>query len=340
MPTIRDVAKKAGVATSTVSAVLNNKGYVHAETRSRVESVITELKYIPRRSARNLTTKTSGNIGFIVNERHFTRSEPFYTKVFLGTEFQARRSDLYVLLTSVEDDYKSYRDMPRFLLERNVDGVIVAGSVPVGLLEDLKERNIPVVLVDFGYSDFQFPMVLIDNQRGMLEATRHLLELGHQDIGFVGGNSRHLSCKERLEGVKQALAENSLQFDEKWLVTVNERSSVDVGERVFNELWKQETKPTAIVCFNDATAIGALRAAQAKGIRIPEDLSILGFDNVEAGAHTSPPLTTVHVIKEDLGVSAMKTMLDLINNSTSLPASTRISVELILRDSTGPAPKY
>ncbi len=334
--TIRDVAQRAKVAPSTVSAVLNNKGYVHHDTRARIEQAIRDLKYIPRRSARSLTTRTSGNIGFIVNENHFTRAEPFYTKVFLGTEFQARRHDFYVLLTSVSDSYASYRDMPRFLLERNVDGVIIAGSVPARLIQDVVDQEVPVVLVDFANGGRSLPRVLIDNRHGAYLATRHLLERGHERIGFIGGNKPHPSRMERFEGFRDALLESGLPVNEDWVALSDTRSSVELGEELFHALWDKPEKPGALVCFNDAIAMGVLHAAHAMNVKIPTELSIVGFDDVDACAHTSPPLSTVRVQKEELGMVAMRTLHDLIAGREKAMVSTRIGVELVIRQSTGP----
>ncbi len=333
--TIRDVARRAQVAPSTVSAVLNNKGYVHHDTRARIEQAIRDLKYIPRRSARSLTTQTSGNIGFIVNENHFTRAEPFYTKVFLGTEFQARKHDFYVLLTSVGDTYKSFRDMPRFLLEHNVDGVIIAGSAPEKLIQDAVDQGVPVVLVDYANGGRSLTRVLIDNRHGARLATQHLLELGHTEIGFIGGNRPHPSRIERFEGFETAMREAGLDVKQQWVQLSDTRSSVELGEEQFRELWRKPDNPTALICFNDAIAMGVLRAAKVLGISIPTDLSVVGFDDVDSCAHTSPPLTTLRVQKEELGMVAMRTIHDMILGKQQAPVSTRIGVELVVRQSTG-----
>ena len=216
-PTIRDVAKLARVAPSTVSAVLNDKRYIAADTRARVLSAIEKLDYTPSRSARGLAKRTSGNVGFIVADSHFSHAEPFYTRVFLGVEFEARKHDLYVLLTSVAGRGARNEPMPRFLREQNVDGVMIAGRVPEKLLKDVIQRKVPTVLVDFDGKPCDCSKVLIDNREGALLATRHLAGLGHRAIGFIGGEKDHPSAQERLEGYRTALRQANIDPQDEWV---------------------------------------------------------------------------------------------------------------------------
>ncbi len=332
--TIRDVANRAKVSPSTVSAVLNDKGYVHPKTRTRVLNVIRELNYTPRRSARNLTNQRSGNLGFILNERYFNRAEPFYTRVFLGTEFQARNHDLYVLFTSVDESYSSPKQLPRFLQEQNVDGVIIAGEVPDVLIEDILSRDVPLVLIDFGNEDMNVTRVLIDNKQGVRLATRHLIAQGHTAIGFVGGSSYHPSGKERFRGYCQAMGEANIEVNKDWIECSDIPASMELGDFGFENLLKRCQPPSAVVCFNDATAFGVIRAARRHSIKVPTQLSVVGFDDVEASSIMHPPLTTVKVFKEDLGAEAVRSIVDRIQNPEKRPITTRIGVELIVRQST------
>ena len=173
-PTIRDVARKAGLSLSTVSLVINNRGYVSPETRESVLKVVRELSYHPTRSARGLASKTSGNIGFILSEEHFSQAEPFYTRIFLGTEFEARIHNFYILLTTVGDQFDPDQYVPRFLLERNVDGIIIAGKVSEKLISYIDSLGLPIVLVDYEMKRALHSAVLIDNWRGGTLAVEHL----------------------------------------------------------------------------------------------------------------------------------------------------------------------
>ncbi|MEO1020894.1 MAG: LacI family DNA-binding transcriptional regulator, partial [Bacteroidota bacterium] len=149
--TIKDVAKHSNSSISTVSMVINNKGYVSEEKRKHILRSITDLGYVPTASARNLASNKTNNIGFILRESHFTLSEPFYTRVFLGAEFESKKHNYYVLLATVPDEYKKEEDTPRLLKERNVDGIIIAGKVSHDLLEEVENSGIPFVFADYKY---------------------------------------------------------------------------------------------------------------------------------------------------------------------------------------------
>ncbi|WP_243664824.1 LacI family DNA-binding transcriptional regulator, partial [Rhodothermus marinus] len=217
--TIRDVARAAGVSISTVSLVLNNKGNVSEATRRRVLKVARELGYVPSRAARDLSLQRTGNVGFVLREDHFTRSEPFYTYIFLGTEFEARLHNLYVLLTTIPRDYRKGEHTPRFLRERSVDGLLIAGKVSEAFLEEVRAMKLPTVLID--YEAEGFPAVVIDNQGGARVAVEHLIQQGHRRIAFVGADIRHPSIANRLEGYRIALARAGLPMDPA-LVLVDE----------------------------------------------------------------------------------------------------------------------
>ncbi len=335
-PTIRDVARLAKVAPSTVSAVLNQKGYVHTETITRVRAAIELLDYTPSRTARKLATQKSGNIGFIVSDTHFSRAEPFYTRVFIGTEIEARKHDFYVLLTSVGDRYSGRDDLPRFIKEQNADGVIVAGKVPGKLIRDLERLNYPLVLVDYGGNEESGSRVLIENKGGIALITDHLIKLGHRDIGYIGGEPDHVSAGERIRGFSEAMADAGLTALTEWIDFIEPEMGVGNGAAAFSRIWRKNHHPTALVCSNDAMAIGAIRCAQEMGLVIPGDLSVTGFDDVESGRLLMPPLTTVRVFKEDLGAVAIQILVDLINSRNDREFVTRVGVELVTRKSTAP----
>src|SRR4030067_840729 len=148
-PTIKDIAKKAGVSTATVSFVINKTKPISSETKSRVLRTIKSLKYHPSKSARSLVTGKTGNIGFILTDDHFLRTEPFYTRIFLGTEFVARSEGYYILLTSISPDFNEKDILPRFILNKSVDGIIIAGKIPINLIERLSHYNLPIIFIDF-----------------------------------------------------------------------------------------------------------------------------------------------------------------------------------------------
>jgi len=214
--TIKDVAKKANVSPATVSLVIHKHQRISSQTRSRVLKAIKELNYHPSRSARGLVSRQSGNIGFILRDDHFSRIEPFYTKIFLGTEFQARGDEYYILLTTVPADFKKGDQLPRFVLERNIEGVILAGKIPLTLIEALINSGIPLVFVDYYPPNGNYPVVMIDNIAGGIQATTHLIQCGHRRIAFIAGDIEHPSINERFQGYKMALEKARIDF-ENWI---------------------------------------------------------------------------------------------------------------------------
>ena len=217
--TIKDVAKDAGVSIATVSLVINNNKRISSVTKKKVLRSIKNLNYIPTKSARDLASQKTGNIGFILTDDHFLRTEPFYTRIFLGSEFEARDGEYYIFLTTAKSEYNEADTLPRFVLEKNVDGIIVAGKIPDGLVKKLYDLKLPLVFVDFVPSANGYPLVLIDNIQGGITATEHLLSLGHTKIGFLAGDINHPSIKGRLNGYKTALEQAGIIINNNFIIT-------------------------------------------------------------------------------------------------------------------------
>jgi len=334
-PTIKDVAKKANVSIATVSLVIHNHERITPETRSRVNKAIEELNYHPSRSARGLASKKTGNIGFIVTEDHFLRSEPFYTRIFLGTEFEARHDEYYILLTTIPSDYDVEDKLPRFILERNVDGVIIAGKIPGLLIESLKPYNIPLVFVDYYPPDENYPVVLIDNISGGMLATDHLIKLGHKKIAFIAGDIQHPSINERFIGYKNSLEKASIEFDRNLAVTDENYPARENGYYAVQRLVQSGVEFSAVFTCNDAMAIGVMQYLKEHGYKIPGDISLIGFDDVEADLSLDPPLSTISVPKIDMGAEVMKLMVSMLKNKVDKPKKVLVPVELVIRNSTG-----
>ena len=333
-PTINDVARQAGCSLSTVSLVINKSGHVSEETRKRVQKVVRDLGYHPTRSARGLASKTSGNIGFILREDHFSQAEPFYTKIFLGSEFAARDHHYYILLTTVGNRFDEATDIPRFLLEGNVDGLIIAGKVSLRLVDRLEKFGVPIMLVDFQVKSNRFSSVVIDNRGGARAAVTHLLDHGHKDIAFVGGDIEHPSLAERFEGYQETLRDHGLEMQQEF-VEVGERDTrIANGEQAMRRLLARAKHPTAIFAANDAMAIGCMRHIKETGLRIPEDIAVVGFDDIEMSALVEPRLTTLRVFKEELGRLALERLVGIMNSTSPKILTTLVPVELVEREST------
>ncbi|NOY78930.1 MAG: LacI family transcriptional regulator [Calditrichaeota bacterium] len=329
--TIKEVAERAGVSQSTVSLVLNHKKSVRESTRKKVLQVIEEMDFHPQRSARTLASKRTGNIGFVISDIHFTRAEPFYTRIFLGCEFEARHFDYYILLTSVGEAF-SRKNLPRFLKEGNVDGVIAAGSMNDKWLYEMRKMGIPVVLIDYYPPRLKWPCVLIDNIEGGREAVRYLLELGHEKIAFIGGSAFHPSIQGRYQGYLMAMEEHGLNGQE-WVVRDEIETRVEDGYNATKKLLMKKERPTALFAANDAMATGALKAIREKGLKVPDDISVIGFDNIEVTNHTDPPLTTMSVRMEEMGAKAVNMIHDIIDQKKSLQEKILVPVDLVKRSS-------
>jgi LacI family transcriptional regulator len=332
--TIKDVAKKAGVSIATVSLVIHNNERISLKTRKKVQKIIDELDYHPTRSAMGLVSRTSGNIGFILTDDHFSRSEPFYTKIFLGTEFQAREKEYYILLTTIPSTNGSKNKIPRFVLERNVDGIILAGKIPKDFLDQLGQYNVPLVFVDYLPEHKQFPAVMIDNIDGGYRATQHLINCGHKKIAFIGGDLNHPSIAERIQGYKNALEISQLPFDSQKVVIDELYPSRKNGYSAMEKLLNRNLDFSAIFACNDAMAIGALQCLKERNMLVPKDISIIGFDDVESDLSIDPPLTTIAVPKEDMGIEAVKLLLESLSKKPSIPRKVLMPVKLVVRKST------
>lgn len=333
-PTIKDVAKKANVSIATVSLVIHNHKRISPETKLKVSKAIEELNYHPSRSARGLVSKKTGNIAFFLTDDHFLRSEPFYTRIFLGTEFEARENEYYILLTTVNSDFKLGDPLPRCILERNVDGIIIAGKVPDTIIASLEKFNLPIAFVDYYPQSESFPVIMIDNVSGGITATQHLIDLGHRNIAFIGGDIRHPSIRDRFHGYKIALDRNNIDPEKSpWIIDENYPAREN-GYNAAKRLMESNKDVTAIFTCNDAMAIGVMQYLKESNISIPGDISLIGFDDVEADQTLDPPLSTISVPKIEMGIEAMRLMNDILQDKVKSPKKILIPVDLVVRKST------
>lgn len=333
-PTIKDVAAQANVSIATVSLVLHDNKRISTATKNKVIKTIKALNYHPSRTAQDLVRGRTGNIGFVLTDDRFLRTEPFYTRIFLGAEFEAGDKDYYVFLKTIKRDFKKGDSLPRFILENSVDGFIIAGKVPDAFIDEVLKYNLPIVLIDYQTQKHSIPAVIIDNIQGGIEATNHLINQGHKNIAFIGGDIIHPSINDRLIGYKKAHENASLNIDEELIITIAEYTDRQNGYNSAKTLFSNDKKFTAIYACNDAMAIGAMQYMKDFGIRIPEDISLIGFDDVEADLLLDPPLTTVRVPKIDLGVEAVQLLINNIKTKNKSSKKILVPVELIVREST------
>jgi LacI family transcriptional regulator len=330
--TIRDVAKRAGVSISTASRALNNSGSVKDETKARVSKAAKEINYTPNAIARGLVTRRTGNIGFILpTSVKGSTSNSFYSRVFEGIEAETRERN-YHLIFSVFDEKE--KDLPRMVEQKNIDAVILASKIDEEFILKLEQRGIPLVLVDHAISGKNVDSVVIDNFNGACKAVNHLIKLGHRRIGYIRGPQDRPSFIQRFEGYKETLRKARLEYDEKivWEADLD----FDDAYKVMKRKIKIQSFPSAIFAATDIIALAAAKVIREEGLRIPQDVSLVGFDDILQAKQARPSLTTIRVFKREMGRVAVRKALESINNITRKRTQTVILTELVVRDSTGP----
>jgi len=332
---IKDIARVAGVSHSTVSRALSDSPVVNPETRARIKRLAREMGYSPDAGARGLVMGRTLTIGVVVT----TISDPFIAEVVQGVESTAFKNGYTVILASSGAEPEREVAAVEMLRSKRVDGVIVTAS-RVGALykEHLTRIEVPVVLLNnHGESGGPYTFsVRVDDRHGGYLATRHLVERGHRRIAYVSvGEAGHSSDRERQAGYCQALTEAGLPCDPALVFAGNGRW--DGGERVLPLLCAPPEPPTAVFCFNDMTAVGLLRSARAAGLSVPEDLAVVGFDDIPIASYVVPSLTTIAQPKFELGEKAMQMVWILIEaqRETATPQvhDTILQGRLVVRES-------
>ncbi len=325
---IKDIARAAGVSHSTVSRALTNYPLVAEKTRRRIKLIARELGYAPNAIARGLVTQQTRVIGVIVT----SIADPFVAEVVRGIEETAADNNYRVFLGTSHADPTREVNLVKALREWRVDGVIAASSrVGALYLPLLKEIGAPIVLINNQHEGAYIHSVAVDNVQGGQLATRFLISQGHRVIGYFSGPSENSSSRDRLAGYQRALAEANILFDP--LLVQPGNGLADAGQQV-DHFFTHPPIPTAIFCYNDMTAISALSALKRRGLRVPDDISLIGFDNIEFASYLDPPLTTIHQPKHEMGRLAMRMLIDLLNGKDA--SNVLVPVELIVRESTRP----
>ncbi|MGB8984576.1 MAG: LacI family DNA-binding transcriptional regulator [Anaerolineales bacterium] len=329
--TMADVARQAGVSLMTVSRVINNKGDVSPETRRHVLDVIASLGYRPSGIARSLATRETSTIGLVVPDV----SNPFFAEITQGAERLAYSNGYHVFLCNSEEDPQRELALIRSLEEKRVDGLIVCSSrLDEAVLIDVLANLPAAVLVNRRVEqtgERTFDTVLLDDERGGWQAAHHLLQSGHQRIGFLAGPATSQSGADRRRGLLSALQEAGLPWDESWLIYCP--PSVQGGHDAALALLKTHPMLTALFCYNDLVAIGALQAAIHAGRRVPDTLAIVGHDDIPVAALVSPALTTCRVPRYELGARAVTALLERLRDCPSDAGPVVLQPELVIRES-------
>jgi LacI family transcriptional regulator len=342
--TIRDVAQQSGYSASTVSIVLNSaplSRYIPTETKTRIETAAKRLGYRPNPLARSLRSHRSNIVGVMV----FDITDPFCTPILRGLENALYQASYLSLLADAHNEPHRFERYLEMLLDRRVEGLIVVANwlvTDIKLLADLTERRVPTVVAGREFELDTVSTVSVDNEGGAALALEHLHRLGHRDIAFLRGPKALSSSGQRWKGIRNFAQSVSLTLDPKRIAELPEsldaNSSFEAGAQLTGELLRRGKPFTALMAYDDVTALGALRALKKNGLRVPEDCSVVGFDDVAQANLSVPSLTTVRQPMEAMGAMSAGIVLEAIaaaNQNSDIPVVRRkIPAEMAVREST------
>jgi DNA-binding LacI/PurR family transcriptional regulator len=342
--TIRDVARESGYSASTVSVVLNSAPlarYIPEETKGRIHSAARRLGYRPNPLARSLRSQRSNTIGVMV----FDITDPFCTPILRGLENALYQANFLSLLADAHNEAHRFERYLEMLLDRRVEGLIVIANwlvTDIKVLADLSQKQVPTVIAGRAFEIENINTVSVDNESGAAMALEHLYRLGHREIAFLRGPKILASSGQRWKGIRNYAQSVGMTLDAKRIAELPEsldpNSSFEAGTRLTVELLSKGKPFTALLAFDDVTALGALRALKNKGLRVPEDCSVVGFDDVAQASLSLPSLTTVRQPMEAMGTMSVGMVLDAIKaveQKQEIPVVRRkIPAELVVREST------
>lgn len=332
MSTIGDVAKRAGVSAMTVSRVINNSGYISQETRERVELAIVELGYVPNALARSLRFKQTKTIALVLTDI----TNPFFTTVARGVEDTASELGFSVMFCNTDESKEDEAEYVNVLVQKQVDGLLlVPASSSSESAAFLQDRGVPFVVLDRRLSGIQVDTVRGDSEQGAYELTRHLLELGHQYIAILSGPPEVSTAADRITGHRRALEEAGQAIGPVYYSTFTHQG----GYQIVQQALETRPRPTALFAANNLIAFGALRALRHLGLRVPEDLSLVTFDDLPPPIVVDPFLTVAVQPAYEMGRQATLLLLDrLAGKGAAEPQEIILPIELIVRASSAPPP--
>jgi DNA-binding LacI/PurR family transcriptional regulator len=335
--TLKDIARVAGVSHSTVSRALHGNPMIPPHTTARIRKIADELGYVPNTVASGLRRTHSKVLGVLVRRI----DDAFLAEVLQGIEDVLYAEGYGLFLATSHRNPEREKAIFRSMSERRVDGVIVCSTeVDTEHLRQLSEFGVPTVLINNQAATDVAHSVSHDDVAGGLALTRHLIGLGHTRLAYLGHSRTGRITQERLEGYRQALSAAGLAFQPEY-VAAGPNGTAEGGAIGMNKLLATEARPTAVVCFNDIMAIGAMHAVRQAGLTVPRDCSFTGFDNIPLSQYVNPPLTTFHQPRYELGTEAAEMMLRLLNRKNKmLDAAEMISLRgrLVIRASAAPPP--
>ncbi|ELN6892071.1 substrate-binding domain-containing protein [Vibrio cholerae] len=329
MATMKDIARLAGVSTSTVSHVINKSRFVSDEIAERVNNAAQQLNYAPSALARSLKMNRTKTIGMLVT----TSTNPFFGEVVKGVERSCYHQGYNLILCNTEGDNQRMKASINTLLQKRVDGLLLMCSTLEGERLDVFDRypDIPVVVMDWGPILFASDKIQDNSLQGGYMAAKHLIECGHKEIGCITGPLIRHQAQMRYEGYKRALAEAGIAINPDWIVESD--FECEGGYQAFEKLYQRGKLPSALFVSNDMMAMGVIQAASQRGLRVPDDLSLIGYDDVHIAKFMTPALTTIHQPKYRLGKAAVDTLLYRLENPDTTAQVVQLEPTLVVRNS-------
>lgn len=330
--TIQDIAEKAQVSKMTVSRVLSGKGYVKKETAERIKTIISELNYEPNFIARSLSSKRSMILGVIIFKTAPSLFDEYVAQVFSGIVDNSEIKHYRIMVFPVDPNQGDENEYYKIARSNLLDGLILLRSrINDAKIEALAKTGFPLVLVNFKKYSPYYNFVDTENYKGAVLAMEHLIKKGHKKIVFYSGNLFETNARDRFKAYQDTLINNGLKYNEEWVIhsEFDEEDAYLKTEQIF----KCTNRPTAIFCASDYIAIGAIRRIQEMGLKIPDDIAIIGFDDIELASHIQPKLTTVRQPLHELGRNAGQILLDIITGKRKTPVHKLLRTELVDRES-------
>lgn len=332
MTTMREVAEYADVSLATVSRVINNVGYVSPDLRERVESAMQALQYRPSALARSLRRQETRTIGVLVPQL----DQPFFAALVYAIENLLFENDYRILVCSAQENESKERAYAEILIRQRVDGVIAVPTGQGSVLQELFVKpDLPLVLLDRDLPGMKANRVLVDNAQGGYDGMVHLLSLGHRDVHVIGAPDYSLAMQQRIEGARRALADFGIADHDHCFVS-GTLPQYEMGMAAASRLLDQSPRPTAIFALTDVTAVGVMHEAARRGLRLPDDLSVVGFDDIPLAGFMIPSLTTVAQPIQAMGEQAARLVLRQIEQPDHEPECVVLPTQLVVRNSTMP----
>ncbi|QPB41583.1 substrate-binding domain-containing protein [Rodentibacter haemolyticus] len=327
MATMKDIARLAQVSTSTVSHVVNGSRFVSDEIREKVMRVVAELNYTPSAVARSLKVRETKTIGLLVT----ATNNPFFAEVMAGVEKYCQQHQYNLIIATTGGDNKRLQQNLQTLIHKQVDGLLLMCGDSRFNAETSITTSIPLVVMDWWFTELNADKILENSELGGYLATKALIDANHKKIGIITGNLKKSLAVNRLEGYKKALLEANIQPNPAWII--ESHFDFEGGFVGMKKLLATPNRPTAVFCCSDTIAVGAYQVIHQQGLKIPQDISVIGYDDIELARYLSPPLSTVSQPKAELGKLAVEILLQRIKEPDSHYQTITLNPNLVLRQS-------